>query len=210
MNTVTNNELRKITNTQFEKLQTQITQPPAIYQPQSQIIYQTSAVPILPSHPAQITLENPRLKVTQNWRSVMVVYQLILSFSQQPTGSRSWNSGISHTQNPNSQNYLSLLVIPEDATSNHSEFNQQSTLTNNILPATIIKDESLAMIFFFEIDELSEVLLFSRTALKEKSIIAMYTDVKIDGHTIKLILDSGSADSIITRQLIDQLSHRVD
>ncbi|KAG9304664.1 hypothetical protein G9A89_021444 [Geosiphon pyriformis] len=33
----------------------------------------------------------------------------------------------------------------------------------------------------------------------------MYTDAKVDGHPIKLILDSSSADSIITRQLMDQL-----
>ncbi|KAG9297301.1 hypothetical protein G9A89_001990 [Geosiphon pyriformis] len=38
----------------------------------------------------------------------------------------------------------------------------------------------------------------------------MYTDAKVDGHPIKLILDSGSAGSIITRQLMDQLGHRVD
>ncbi|KAG9289667.1 hypothetical protein G9A89_014402 [Geosiphon pyriformis] len=38
----------------------------------------------------------------------------------------------------------------------------------------------------------------------------MYTNVKVDGHSIKLILDSGSAGSIITQQLMDQLGHRVD
>ncbi|KAG9287816.1 hypothetical protein G9A89_017411 [Geosiphon pyriformis] len=38
----------------------------------------------------------------------------------------------------------------------------------------------------------------------------MYTDAKVDGHSIKLILDSRLADSIITRQLMDQLGHRVD
>ncbi|KAG9303530.1 hypothetical protein G9A89_018426 [Geosiphon pyriformis] len=35
--------------------------------------------------------------------------------------------------------------------------------------------------------------------------MAMYTNIKIDSHFIKLILDSGLAGSIITRQLIDQL-----
>ncbi|KAG9288705.1 hypothetical protein G9A89_004324 [Geosiphon pyriformis] len=38
----------------------------------------------------------------------------------------------------------------------------------------------------------------------------MYTDVKVDGHLIKLILDSSSAGSIITQQLMDQLGCRVD
>ncbi|KAG9299714.1 hypothetical protein G9A89_013074 [Geosiphon pyriformis] len=37
--------------------------------------------------------------------------------------------------------------------------------------------------------------------------MAIYTDAKIDGHSIKLILDSGSAGSIITRQLMDQLDN---
>ncbi|KAG9305333.1 hypothetical protein G9A89_007828 [Geosiphon pyriformis] len=100
-------------------------------------------------------------------------------------------------------NYLSLLITPENVTSNHLKSNQLPTLTSNILPATITKDESLVTIFPFEIDELSEVPLFSGATLKEKSITAMYTDVKIDGYTIKLIFDSGSADSIITRQLMD-------
>ncbi|KAG9293529.1 hypothetical protein G9A89_005532 [Geosiphon pyriformis] len=38
----------------------------------------------------------------------------------------------------------------------------------------------------------------------------MYTNAKIDGHSIKLILDSGLAGSIITKQLMDQLSHQVN
>ncbi|KAG9286374.1 hypothetical protein G9A89_014540 [Geosiphon pyriformis] len=38
----------------------------------------------------------------------------------------------------------------------------------------------------------------------------MYTDARVDGHPIKLILDSGSAGSIIIRQLMNQLGHRVD
>ncbi|KAG9286504.1 hypothetical protein G9A89_014670 [Geosiphon pyriformis] len=38
----------------------------------------------------------------------------------------------------------------------------------------------------------------------------MYTNAKIDGHSIKLILDSGSADSIITKQFMDQLSHQIN
>ncbi|KAG9304855.1 hypothetical protein G9A89_000768 [Geosiphon pyriformis] len=55
-----------------------------------------------------------------------------------------------------------------------------------------------------------KILLFSRAALKEKLITTMYMDAKIDGHTIKLILDSGSAGNIITRQLMNQLGHQVD
>ncbi|KAG9287353.1 hypothetical protein G9A89_023724 [Geosiphon pyriformis] len=46
--------------------------------------------------------------------------------------------------------------------------------------------------------------------LKEKLITAMYTNAKVDGHFIKLILNSKLAGSIITKQLMDQLSHQVD
>ncbi|KAG9302751.1 hypothetical protein G9A89_009528 [Geosiphon pyriformis] len=107
-----------------------------------------------------------------------------------------------------SSNYLSLLVTPEDVTSNNPELDQQPTiLTNNIPPAIVTNDESLAAIFLFKLKEVTSVPLFSRAALEEKPIIAMYTDAKVDSHSIKLILDSGSAGSIITQQLMDQLGH---
>ncbi|KAG9300809.1 hypothetical protein G9A89_003158 [Geosiphon pyriformis] len=103
------------------------------------------------------------------------------------------------------QNYLSLLVTPEDTTSNHLESNQKQPLTSNILLTTVTNDKLLAAIFPFKLEELTSTPLFSGAALKEKPITMMYTDIKVDGHLIKLILDSGSADSIITRQLMDQL-----
>ncbi|KAG9305686.1 hypothetical protein G9A89_022608 [Geosiphon pyriformis] len=138
----------------------------------------------------------------------MVVYQLIPSSFHQPSGSQEWNLGTGFTQNPNSQNYLSLLVTPEDATTNNSESNPpQTTLTNNILPATITKNESLAAIFSFELEKTINPPLFNEAALKEKPTTVMYTNVKVDGHSIKLILNSGSAGSIITRQLMDQLAN---
>ncbi|KAG9301402.1 hypothetical protein G9A89_018074 [Geosiphon pyriformis] len=91
-----------------------------------------------------------------------------------------------------------------------SETNQQPILTSNILPATITENESLNTIFLFELKEMLSTPLFSGVTLKEKPITAMYTNAKVDGHFIKLILDSRSADSIITKQLIDQLSCQVD
>ncbi|KAG9306180.1 hypothetical protein G9A89_016084 [Geosiphon pyriformis] len=114
------------------------------------------------------------------------------------------NLNTGHAQNPNSQHYLSLLVTPEDAIFNKPESNQQ-LLTNMIPPATISNDKSLAVIFPFKLKETTPVLLFSRAALEKKPITAIYTDARVDGHPIKLILDSESANSIITRQLIDQL-----
>ncbi|KAG9304214.1 hypothetical protein G9A89_019776 [Geosiphon pyriformis] len=78
--------------------------------------------------------------------------------------------------------------------------------TSNIPPAMITENESLDAIFLFELKKLSTMPLFSGAVLEEKLITAMYTDAKIDGHPIKLILDSGSAGSIIARQLMDQLA----
>ncbi|KAG9285321.1 hypothetical protein G9A89_010796 [Geosiphon pyriformis] len=108
-----------------------------------------------------------------------------------------------------SQNYLSLLVTTEDISPNTQEPNQKQPLTN-ILPATIMEDKFLAAIFPFEIEELTETPLFSGATLEKKPIMAMYMDAKVDGHFIKLILNSESASSIITKQLMNQLGHRVD
>ncbi|KAG9301105.1 hypothetical protein G9A89_012488 [Geosiphon pyriformis] len=91
------------------------------------------------------------------------------------------NSGTDTTQNLNSQNYLSLLVTSEDITPNNPEPNPIQKLTSN------------AAIFLFEFEKTTPVLLFSGTTLEEKLITAMYTNAKVDGHSIKLILDSGSA-----------------
>ncbi|KAG9290491.1 hypothetical protein G9A89_002466 [Geosiphon pyriformis] len=114
----------------------------------------------------------------QNWRLSMVVHQPISSsFSQ--TGSCQWNSGTRNPQNPNSQNYLSLLVTPEDALSSNQEPTQkQQTHTSNILPATVTNDELLDAIFPFELEELSSTSLFSEITLEKKPITVMYTDVK--------------------------------
>ncbi|KAG9299090.1 hypothetical protein G9A89_020403 [Geosiphon pyriformis] len=127
----------------------------------------------------------------------------------QQLGLCSRNSGTGHAQNLNSQHYLSFLVTPEDAQPNNPETNQQSTLTSNILPATITENKLLDTIFSFKLEEPSTMLLFSGAALKEKPINIMYTDAKVDSHSIKLILDSRSAGSIITRQFMDQLGHQL-
>ncbi|KAG9296265.1 hypothetical protein G9A89_014857 [Geosiphon pyriformis] len=114
------------------------------------------------------------------------VHQLILSSSTQP--------------NSNAQNYLSILVTPEDAQPNNLETKQQSTLTSNILLATITENKTLNTIFPFKLKETTPVLLFSGTVLNTKPITAMYTNVKVDGHSIKLILniDCTASTRIIT------------
>ncbi|KAG9298585.1 hypothetical protein G9A89_002532 [Geosiphon pyriformis] len=87
---------------------------------------------------------------------------------------------------------------------------QQQLPTNNIPSATITENESLDAIFPFELKEPLDTPLFSRAAFEEKPIMAIYTDIKINSHFIKLILNSGSAGSIITRQFMDQLGCRVN
>ncbi|KAG9303541.1 hypothetical protein G9A89_018437 [Geosiphon pyriformis] len=140
----------------------------------------------------------------------MIVHQLIPSLSNQQIECWQQNSGTGTTQNPNSQHYLSLLVTSEDATSSNLESNQQTTLTNNIPPATVTNNRSLAAIFSFELEKPFQLPLFSGAILEEKPITAMYTNAKVDGHPIKLILDSDSAGSIITKQFMNQLSCQVD
>ncbi|KAG9286443.1 hypothetical protein G9A89_014609 [Geosiphon pyriformis] len=82
--------------------------------------------------------------------------------------------------------------------------------TNNIPPATVTNNKLLAAIFPFNLEKTIEILLFSRAILEEKPITTMYMDAKINDHAIKLILDSRSAGSIITKQLMNQLDCRVD
>ncbi|KAG9290327.1 hypothetical protein G9A89_007058 [Geosiphon pyriformis] len=85
---------------------------------------------------------------------------------------------------------FSLLVTPEDVTTNNSGSNQQQALTNNIPSATVTNDKLLAAIFLFDLEETIKIPLFSRAAFEEKPITTMYTNAKIDGHVIKLILDN--------------------
>ncbi|KAG9306104.1 hypothetical protein G9A89_016008 [Geosiphon pyriformis] len=203
---------------QLPVYQALIYQPTApIYQPQSQVMYQPQLPTIYQPQMIQTPPQNlpasgvQRLRITQqNWRLLMVVHQPIPSFFSQ-TRSRQQNSGAGNPQNPNFQNYLSLLVTPEDTSPSNQELTQkQQTCISNISPATVTNDESLDAIFLFELEEPSTMPLFSGTVLEEKPITTMYINAKIDGHYIKLILDSGSAGSIITQQLMDQLGCRVD
>ncbi|KAG9292070.1 hypothetical protein G9A89_017970 [Geosiphon pyriformis] len=131
------------------------------------------------------------------------------SSTAQLSRSQPWNSGTRYAQNPNSQNYLSLLITPEDVPPNNPKTNQKQSLTNNIPLAIITNDELLVAIFSFEFEELSQTPLFSRATFEKKPITIMYTDAKVNGHFIKLILDSGSTDSIITKQFMDQLATKI-
>ncbi|KAG9295356.1 hypothetical protein G9A89_013385 [Geosiphon pyriformis] len=156
-----------------------------------------------------LTNSNTATELTSKWNPKAEINPTKLEIIND-TEFRQWNLGTEYAQNLNSQNYLSLLVITEDAQPNNLETNQQPTLISNILPATITENELLDTIFPFKLEELLTILSFSGTALEEKPIMAMYTDAKVDGHFIKLILNSGSAGSIITKQLMNQLGCQVN
>ncbi|KAG9304374.1 hypothetical protein G9A89_019936 [Geosiphon pyriformis] len=87
-----------------------------------------------------------------------------------------------------------------------------SGYTGNLMtipPAVATEDSSLTAIFPFELEE--NETMFSGAALDEKRpITAMYTEATVNNTPIKLILDSGSAGSIVTLQLVNQLGFKVD
>ncbi|KAG9305981.1 hypothetical protein G9A89_009305 [Geosiphon pyriformis] len=95
---------------------------------------------------------------------------------------------------PNQASYLGLMK------------DQNFDKSINILPVIITEDTTLATIFLFNIDNLNTHRLFSGAVInQDKSITVLYINAKVRGIDIKLILDSGSASSIITKQLMDQL-----
>ncbi|KAG9302632.1 hypothetical protein G9A89_007336 [Geosiphon pyriformis] len=105
---------------------------------------------------------------------------------------------------------FSLLVTPEDASTNNLTFAQKQLLTSNIPPATITEDESLAAIFLFEFEETATMPLFSGVTLEAKPITAMYTDVKVKGQSIKLILDSSSAGTLVGNNWLFKVNATLD
>ncbi|KAG9290837.1 hypothetical protein G9A89_010986 [Geosiphon pyriformis] len=80
-----------------------------------------------------------------------------------------------------------------------------------IPPARIAENANLSDIFPFEFKANESPFLLSNAATNEqKAIMVIYTEAKVKGKTICLILDSGSAGSIITYQLMQQLKRNVN
>ncbi|KAG9294553.1 hypothetical protein G9A89_008664 [Geosiphon pyriformis] len=156
------------------------------------------SIPNISSNPAKFSYYDIKKPEIQNYLKLEISNGNLLTNFQllSPT------NGITFSEFGN-WNYLSLLITLENAQSNELKTNLQLTLTSNIPPATITEDELLTAIFFFEIEELSEVFLFSGAALKEKSIMAIYIDAKINSHSIKLILDTNGA----TKTLIGEIDN---
>ncbi|KAG9297270.1 hypothetical protein G9A89_009952 [Geosiphon pyriformis] len=79
-----------------------------------------------------------------------------------------------------------------------------------IPPARIAKNANLSDIFPFEFEANKSPFLLSNAAANEqKAITAMYTKAEVEGEAICLILDNGSARSIITYQNVDRPAQTV-
>ncbi|KAG9293318.1 hypothetical protein G9A89_007564 [Geosiphon pyriformis] len=101
-------------------------------------------------------------------------------------------------------------TAPSEGRAAAQQQNPSYTLTT-IPPARIAENTNLSDIFFFEFEANKSPFLLSNVAANEqKAITAMYTEAEVEGKTIHLILDSGSARSIITYQLMQQLKRNVD
>ncbi|KAG9288601.1 hypothetical protein G9A89_006702 [Geosiphon pyriformis] len=88
----------------------------------------------------------------------------------------------------------------------------RSNSSNNTIPsAQIAQNANLLDIFSFEFEANESPFLLSNAAANEqKAITAMYTKTTVEEKPIQLILDSRSAGSIITYQLMQQLQKTVN
>ncbi|KAG9300748.1 hypothetical protein G9A89_023546 [Geosiphon pyriformis] len=129
-----------------------------------------------------------------------------------------------NTTQPRSNHYYtqpSYLTMPEEQDFHHTAPSegkataqqQQNPSYNHITipPVRIAENANLSDIFPFEFEaNKSPFLLSNATANEQKAITAMYAEAEVEGKPICLILDSGSAGSIITYQLMQQLKRNVD
>ncbi|KAG9305368.1 hypothetical protein G9A89_011501 [Geosiphon pyriformis] len=126
------------------------------------------------------------------------------------------NSG---QQRPNHYHIQSsYFTIPEESDFQQPAFSEgkvaapKSNPSNNTIPsAQIAQNANFSDIFPFEFETNKSPFLLSNAAANEqKTITAMYTKATVEEKLIRLILDSGSAGSIITYQLIQQLQRTID
>ncbi|KAG9300572.1 hypothetical protein G9A89_000753 [Geosiphon pyriformis] len=109
---------------------------------------------------------------------------------------------------PEEQDFYHIVLLEGRAAAQ-----QQNSSHNHITipPARIAENANLSDIFPFKFEANESPFLLSNTAANEqKAITAMYTEAEVEGKPICLILDSGSAGSIITYQLMQQLKKNVD
>ncbi|KAG9292789.1 hypothetical protein G9A89_006350 [Geosiphon pyriformis] len=178
-----------------QPIQQQYQQPPTQH-------YQVSARRL--STQSQFTPQN-RYQVNNN--RISSNNQLVPRNSTQPRPNHY------HTQ----PNYLTMSEEQDfhhTAPSEGRTAAQQQNPSHNhttIPSAQIAENANLFDIFPFEFKANESPFLLSNAAANEqKASTAMYTEAEVEGKTICLILDSGSAGSIITYQLIQQLKKNVD
>ncbi|KAG9291436.1 hypothetical protein G9A89_021855 [Geosiphon pyriformis] len=112
----------------------------------------------------------------------------------------------------------SYFTIPEESDFQQTALSEgeiaapRSNSSNHIIPpAQIAQNANLSDIFPFEFEANESSFLLSNAAVNEqKAITAMYTEATVERKPIHLILDSGSAGSIITYQLMQQFKQNVD
>ncbi|KAG9291588.1 hypothetical protein G9A89_022007 [Geosiphon pyriformis] len=112
----------------------------------------------------------------------------------------------------------SYLTIPEESDFQQTVLSEgevaapRSNPSNHTIPpAQIAQNANLSDIFPFEFEANKSPFQLSNAAVNEqKAITAMYTEATMEGKPIHLILDNGSAGSIITYQLMQQLKQNVD
>ncbi|KAG9299335.1 hypothetical protein G9A89_013983 [Geosiphon pyriformis] len=103
--------------------------------------------------------------------------------------------------------YHTALLEGRAAAQQQNSFYTSTTIP----PARIAENANLSDIFSFEFEANKSPFLLSNAAANEqKAIMAMYTEAKVKGKTICLILDSRSTGSIITYQLMQQLKRNVN
>ncbi|KAG9307626.1 hypothetical protein G9A89_023191 [Geosiphon pyriformis] len=109
---------------------------------------------------------------------------------------------------PEEQDFYHTALSESRAAAQQQNFSYTPT---TIPPARIAENTNLLDIFSFEFEANKSPFLLSNAAANEqKAIMAMYTEAEIKGKTICLILESRSAGSIITYQLMQQLKKNVN
>ncbi|KAG9300830.1 hypothetical protein G9A89_004460 [Geosiphon pyriformis] len=112
----------------------------------------------------------------------------------------------------------SYFTIPEESDFQQTALSEgkiaaprSNSFNHTIPPAQIAQNANLSDIFPFEFEANESSFLLSNAAVNEqKAITVMYIEATVEGKSIRLILDSGLAGSIITYQLMQQLKQNVD
>ncbi|KAG9298013.1 hypothetical protein G9A89_018841 [Geosiphon pyriformis] len=198
--------------------------PPAYYPPRPQYqnnYYQSVLQPIQQQYqqpPIQHYQVSAQKLITQNQFTPQNQYQVnnnrISSNNQLVTqNSTQPRPNCYHTQ----PNYLTMPeeqdfhhTAPSEGRATAQQQNPSYTPTT-IPPARIAENANLSDIFSFEFEANESPFLLNNVATnKQKAITAMYTKAEVKEKTIHLILNSGSARSIIIYQLIQQLKRNVN